>query len=209
MDGFLWLPEARRTGAIERASLPGHEIHSVEDLGVPGKFNPALRVTAGRAARKPGVHLRTRFSFHLASVVKHSVTDRATHAEATHAEIGYLNSMLAAKLAANAAAGGSASMPKRILDVVGSVSSLALLLPLLVLTCIAIRLSSPGPAIFTQSRVGKGGRLFRIYKFRTMYREQADPSGRAQTVKGDSRVTPLGGFSEGPISTNCLSYGTC
>jgi polysaccharide biosynthesis protein PslA len=100
-------------------------------------------------------------------------------------------------------------MPKRILDVVGSVSSLALLLPLLVLTCIAIRLSSPGPAIFTQSRVGKGGRLFRIYKFRTMYREQADPSGRAQTVKGDSRVTPLGGFSEGPISTNCLSYGTC
>jgi polysaccharide biosynthesis protein PslA len=184
MDGLIWLLEARRTGAIERASLPGHEIHSVEDLGVPGKFNPALRVTAGRAARKPGVHLRTRFSFHLASVVKHSVTDRATHAE-----IGYLNSMLAA----NAAAGGSAEHAKRILDVVGSVSSLALLLPLLVLTCIAIRLSSPGPAIFTQSRVGKGGRLFRIYKFRTMYREQADPSGRAQTVKGDSRVTPLGG----------------
>jgi O-antigen biosynthesis protein WbqP len=71
-------------------------------------------------------------------------------------------------LAANAAAGGSAKHAKRILDVVGLVSLLALLLPLLVLTCIAIRLSSPGPAIFTQSRVGKGGRLFRIYKFCTM-----------------------------------------
>lgn len=58
--------------------------------------------------------------------MKHSVTDRATHAE-----IGYLNSMLAA----NAAAGGSGEHAKRMLDVVGSVSLLALLLPLLVLTC--------------------------------------------------------------------------
>lgn len=60
---------------------------------------------------------------------------------------------------------------KRTLDlVVGSVLLLVSALPILVL-CVIARIDSPGPAIFVQRRVGQHGRIFRFYKFRTMYRD--------------------------------------
>ena len=57
---------------------------------------------------------------------------------------------------------------KRWLDIVGAVIALALLSPIMLITALAIRLSSPGPVIFRQSRVGKGGVPFVFYKFRSM-----------------------------------------
>lgn len=67
--------------------------------------------------------------------------------------------------------------------------ALAVLLVPLMLIGLAVRLTSPGPAIYTQWRVGQGGREFRLLKFRTM---RADAGGSALTVPGDQRVTPLG-----------------
>ena len=64
---------------------------------------------------------------------------------------------------------------KRALDILVSVSLLILLAPLLLLLALAIRLDSPGPVIFTQRRVGKGGRIFHFFKYRSMY-QHADPS---------------------------------
>ncbi|MCB1028450.1 MAG: sugar transferase [Microthrixaceae bacterium] len=58
---------------------------------------------------------------------------------------------------------------KRTLDLVGGLVLLALSAPLLVGLAILIRLDSPGPALFRQERVTRGGRTFRFYKFRTMY----------------------------------------
>jgi lipopolysaccharide/colanic/teichoic acid biosynthesis glycosyltransferase len=58
---------------------------------------------------------------------------------------------------------------KRVLDMVCSGVALLMVLPLLLLIAIIIRLDSPGPALFRQLRVGKNGRLFTFYKFRTMY----------------------------------------
>lgn len=58
---------------------------------------------------------------------------------------------------------------KRILDILGSVFGLALLSPLFALLSVLVRLDSPGPIFFSQMRVGKGGRLFNIIKFRSMH----------------------------------------
>ncbi len=65
-------------------------------------------------------------------------------------------------------------LAKRIFDVVGSLILLALLSPLLLIIAIAIKLDSPGPLIFKQTRIGKGGKPFTFLKFRSM-RQDADP----------------------------------
>jgi lipopolysaccharide/colanic/teichoic acid biosynthesis glycosyltransferase len=80
-------------------------------------------------------------------------------------------------------------MAKRAFDVAAtSVALLLLALPLLLLG-VAVRLDSPGPALFRQERVGRHGRRFRIWKLRTMVHESR---GSAVTTAGDARVTRLG-----------------
>jgi lipopolysaccharide/colanic/teichoic acid biosynthesis glycosyltransferase len=80
---------------------------------------------------------------------------------------------------------------RRLLDlVVASVALLMLAVPMLIVA-LAIRLTSRGPALYRQSRIGQGGELFSIYKFRTMV---AGAAGSTLTVPGDRRVTPLGRF---------------
>ena len=79
---------------------------------------------------------------------------------------------------------------KRLVDVVVSALALLILSPILLLLALAIRLDSPGPAIFRQERVGRGGRNFRICKFRSM-RIGAD-KGPQLTARGDDRITRMG-----------------
>ena len=78
---------------------------------------------------------------------------------------------------------------KRAFDLAASTVALLLLSPLLLAVALLVRVSSPGPAFFRQERLGRGGRPFRIWKFRTM---TANASGRAITAAGDARVTRLG-----------------
>lgn len=84
-------------------------------------------------------------------------------------------------------------MAKRMLDLLGAGLGLVLLAPLLLLVALAIRLDSPGPVFYRQERVGRGGRTFRIHKFRTMTH---DPQGRGPqlTVGGDARITRVGAW---------------
>ena len=63
---------------------------------------------------------------------------------------------------------------------------------MLLVTALAIRLTSPGPVLVPQMRDGQGGTHFRMYKFRTMYHDRGDATGVRQTIVGDSRITPLG-----------------
>jgi exopolysaccharide biosynthesis polyprenyl glycosylphosphotransferase len=90
---------------------------------------------------------------------------------------------------------------KRALDVTGSLAGLIVLGPLLVLIALAVKLSSRGPVLFRQRRVGKGGRTFNLLKFRTMYegaderKEDLLPLNEADglfKIADDPRVTPLG-----------------
>jgi len=80
---------------------------------------------------------------------------------------------------------------KRSLDLVLSFGGLLLLSPFLLLVAIAVKLSSSGPALFRQTRVGRFEKPFRILKFRTM-RQSSSASGSLLTASGDSRITPLG-----------------
>jgi putative colanic acid biosynthesis UDP-glucose lipid carrier transferase len=80
---------------------------------------------------------------------------------------------------------------KRGFDILAAGVGLLLFLPLLVLVFALIRLESPGPAIFRQRRTGYRGRVFTIYKFRTM--TVTEDEGRiVQATKGDARVTAIG-----------------
>jgi lipopolysaccharide/colanic/teichoic acid biosynthesis glycosyltransferase len=82
---------------------------------------------------------------------------------------------------------------KRILDVVLSAAGLVVLaLPMLVIVVI-IRITSPGPVFYRATRVGRGGRLFRLYKFRSMV-VNADQVGPRITGSDDARITPVGRF---------------
>jgi lipopolysaccharide/colanic/teichoic acid biosynthesis glycosyltransferase len=100
---------------------------------------------------------------------------------------------------------------KRLMDVAGASAALVLLAPLLLAAAAAVRLSSPGPVLFRQQRIGFGGRPFEILKFRTMADGAGDAAhaaylaelvrGRARPneageykLRGDPRVTRTGAF---------------
>jgi len=74
-----------------------------------------------------------------------------------------------------------------------SVGLLVLAIPFLI-TSIVIKLSSPGPIFYRQARVGKGGRVFQIIKFRTMYNDAERGTGPIWAVTNDSRRTTVGAF---------------
>ncbi|MFQ5664906.1 MAG: sugar transferase [Candidatus Binatia bacterium] len=82
---------------------------------------------------------------------------------------------------------------KHCVDFTLALAGVICLLPLLVTVAVLIKLDTPGPVFFRQKRVGRGGRLFDIYKFRTMV-ERAYLMGSRLTVKRDPRVTRLGRF---------------
>jgi lipopolysaccharide/colanic/teichoic acid biosynthesis glycosyltransferase len=82
---------------------------------------------------------------------------------------------------------------KRFLDLVLSTVAFVLLFPLLALVALAVRLQDAGPSLFGQARIGKGGREFRMWKFRSMV-VNADRMGGYSTADRDPRITPVGRF---------------
>ena len=83
---------------------------------------------------------------------------------------------------------------KRLMDIGISATALVLGSPILVAIGVIIRLDSPGPALFKQSRHGFNNRVFNVYKFRSMRNDKADLKAEQQTVVGDDRVTKIGKF---------------
>ena len=80
---------------------------------------------------------------------------------------------------------------KRLMDVVISGGALLVIWPVLLLIAVAIKIDDPGPVFYRQVRVGKDGKEFRIYKFRTMVVD-ADKKGLQITVGRDNRITRMG-----------------
>ena len=80
---------------------------------------------------------------------------------------------------------------KRLMDIVVSGCALAVLWPVLLLIAIAIKIDDPGPVFYRQVRVGRDGKEFRIFKFRTMIVD-ADKKGLQITVGRDNRITRMG-----------------
>lgn len=85
----------------------------------------------------------------------------------------------------------SRSLAKRTFDAVAALVLLILLLPVIAAIALAVRVTSPGPIFFRQSRTGMNGRIFLVWKFRTMsVLENGD--GIRHATRGDARVTPIG-----------------
>jgi lipopolysaccharide/colanic/teichoic acid biosynthesis glycosyltransferase len=82
------------------------------------------------------------------------------------------------------------SSPRRCLDFTVALTALVALAPLLLLAAMLVRLSSRGPVFFRQRRMGRHGREFTLYKFRSM--TPARGRGASITVAGDARITPIG-----------------
>ncbi|MBA6414068.1 sugar transferase [Parahaliea sp. F7430] len=93
---------------------------------------------------------------------------------------------------------------KRLVDIVGALVGLAILFLILPIVALSIKLSSPGPVFFSQVRVGKSGRHFKIYKFRSMYIDAEERKaeltqfnvheGHIFKMDDDPRITPVGRF---------------
>ena len=82
-------------------------------------------------------------------------------------------------------------MLNRALDIIVSLVGLLILLMMLPVIAILIKLDSPGPVLYAGRRVGKDGKIFKMFKFRTMYRTPK-PLGVSVSPQGDPRVTPVG-----------------
>ncbi len=82
---------------------------------------------------------------------------------------------------------------KRIFDIVVSLAAMILLIPFYVITAIGVRLSSPGPVIYSQERIGLHGKPFKMHKFRSMY-HNAENGTPMLSSSNDTRVTPFGKF---------------
>ena len=89
---------------------------------------------------------------------------------------------------------GVSGIVKRLIDIVFSVFALIVLSPLMLLIAIAIRVTSPGKAIFRQQRVGRAGKPFNIYKFRSMRADAEAKVGHVWAATDDPRQTRLGQF---------------
>jgi lipopolysaccharide/colanic/teichoic acid biosynthesis glycosyltransferase len=94
--------------------------------------------------------------------------------------------------------------PKRILDILGAASALLLLFPALIAVAVAIKVTTPGPILFRQRRLGRGGEEFWCYKFRTMVVNAEEMLRTSETLrdqfyknyklKDDPRTTPFGNW---------------
>ena len=99
---------------------------------------------------------------------------------------------------------------------VGAVGFL-IILPLFGLLALAVKVTSRGPVFYVSDRLGQGGRLFRLYKFRSMrmgVTPMLAPDGKVLTLKKDPRVTPIGaflrlGFDELPQLINIIKGDMC
>jgi lipopolysaccharide/colanic/teichoic acid biosynthesis glycosyltransferase len=80
----------------------------------------------------------------------------------------------------------------RCFDVAGSIVILLLTAPVMVFAAVLIKLSSAGPVLYKQRRVGKNYKIFKLYKFRTMVNDAEKHTGPVWAAKDDQRVTPVG-----------------
>ena len=85
------------------------------------------------------------------------------------------------------------SVIKRIIDIVAVLAVMPIVLPIMLVTAIAVVLESKGGALFIQNRVGKGGKEFKIYKFRSMTKD-SEKDGAQFASAGYMRVTKIGKF---------------
>lgn len=89
---------------------------------------------------------------------------------------------------------GFSAVQKRAFDLVASILAIILFAPLMAVIALAIRLETPGPALFRQKRHGYNNKPIEVLKFRSMYVDKCDPTAIKAVRRGDARVTRVGRF---------------
>ncbi len=89
---------------------------------------------------------------------------------------------------------GIGQLIKRAMDIAGAAIAIMLFSPLMLLAALAVKLTSKGPILYKQERMGLDGRTFNILKFRSMYSDAEAKSGAVWAKPGDGRTTVIGGF---------------
>jgi Undecaprenyl-phosphate glucose phosphotransferase len=89
---------------------------------------------------------------------------------------------------------GIGQIIKRAMDIIGSVVAIVIFSPVMALAACAVKLTSRGPILYKQERMGLDGRTFKILKFRSMYCDAEAKSGAIWAKPGDARTTVIGGF---------------
>lgn len=116
-------------------------------------------------------------------------------------QVSYSNKIL---LESDYKRGFAYELMKRFIDVLGAVFGIILLLPIFIIVSLAIKIESEGPVLFIQKRCGKDGRIFKMYKFRSMVcnaeekledlMHMNEMSGPVFKIKNDPRITKVGNF---------------
>lgn len=215
--GLLVIGQGPLTGTIirsvRRGSVPGYRLvgvavadgdegvgPGVSDIPIVGeigdidalcrRFDVAEVVVADTATRS-SAHLRAALGCLRLGC---RVTDETTFFESTYGEVPVShitpNWFLAADLKGQRR---EHAVYKRIFDIVVSASGLVLTAPLLVTIAALLKFRDLGPVLYSQVRVGRGGRIFTLYKFRTMSSD-AEADGSTWARPNDPRVTPIGRF---------------
>jgi exopolysaccharide biosynthesis polyprenyl glycosylphosphotransferase len=173
--GIFPLPFLGENGDLERV-IHEHEVRRV--LVAFGEMPDQELVTILRAnERVPAeIHVVPRF-FELSGVPQGAAVDDVSGIPLFHLRRPALRP--------------SARLQKRLFDIVAASVLLVVSLPLLAVLALAVRLSSPGPILFRQKRVGLNGQIFEIFKFRTMYENEDSDTAWFSDADRD-RVTPVG-----------------
>ncbi len=170
-------------------NCPVFELSQVEELAIGNSFTDViLAISPERLTQLPG--LREQLSPLCAPI--RLVLDIGENIQPGHS-LFHLGNLLMLDLQSTPAESSLYVLLKRGFDLLFSSIVLLLGAPLFALIALLVRLSSPGPAIFVQERVGLNGQVFRMYKFRTM-REAPGEIYTRWTVKDDPRRTRLGKF---------------
>jgi Undecaprenyl-phosphate glucose phosphotransferase len=171
-------------------NCPVFELSDVEKLAIGGDFTDAvLALPPDRMAELPSLRVQLAplcVPVRLVLDVGDSVL--------TGESLLHFGSFLMLDLHRTMAESALYMILKRAFDLAFSILVLLLTAPVLVLIALAVRCSSPGPIIFAQDRVGLNGKLFRMYKFRTMRESSGRDSDSRWTVRNDPRCTRVGKF---------------
>lgn len=161
-----------RWSMLDTPDLSRHQVDGVV-VDLHGDLAPEWRAFLARAA--------------LSGVPVYHVT-QVQEAATGRTQIEHLSENIIGSLVPS----GSYGQAKVVVDSLTALIALVVLGPLLLLVALAIRLDSPGPALFKQKRTGYRGDVFTIYKFRTMFQEGTP--GRSFTAENDPRITRIGPF---------------
>jgi lipopolysaccharide/colanic/teichoic acid biosynthesis glycosyltransferase len=147
---------------------------------------------------EPAAHIRSMDSKQATTMARADVGAAQGRLSPLHSHAGLSAARLETQPARKAAARLSVQTRRasefliRLLDIVGSLAILILALPVMMVFALLIKLTSPGPVFYKQERVGQGGELFILYKFRTMINDAEKHVGPVLATKDDDRVTPVG-----------------